>query len=36
VEKLIVPEAKDDTVRFDVREHGLEGMPYPQIEYIRT
>jgi choline dehydrogenase-like flavoprotein len=25
VEKFLVPEVKDDTVRFDAREHGLEG-----------
>ncbi|KAH9990441.1 GMC oxidoreductase-domain-containing protein [Russula vinacea] len=25
VEKFLVPEVKDDTVKFDVREHGLEG-----------
>ncbi|KAF8486327.1 alcohol oxidase [Russula ochroleuca] len=25
VEKFLVPEVKDDTVRFDVREHGIEG-----------
>jgi hypothetical protein len=25
VEKFLVPEVKDDTVKFDVREHGLKG-----------
>lgn len=27
-EKFIQPKVKDDTMRFDLREHGLEGTPY--------
>lgn len=29
VEKFILPEVKDDTMRFDPREHGLEGKSCP-------
>jgi len=28
VEHFIQPEVKDDTMRFDLREHGLEGTSY--------
>ena len=35
-EKFLVPEVKDDTVKFDVREHGLEGTLYSLHIYIST
>ena len=28
VEQFIEPKVKDDTMRFDLREHGLEGTSY--------
>ena len=36
VEKLLVPEVQNDTVRFDVREHGLEGTSYTLHTHIST
>ncbi|KAH9988154.1 alcohol oxidase [Russula vinacea] len=35
VEKFLVPEVKDDTVKFDVREHGLKGT-YGYIDQLLT
>lgn len=30
-EQFIQPKVKDDTMRYDLREHGLEGMLYSYI-----